>query len=62
MSTARSTRTTTDAQLTVTLTSQGDGKIVAGGAFTIVQPNSSTTAVTRNAIARFNFDGTLIEF
>ena len=36
-----------------------DGKMVAGGAFTTAQPNSGTTAFTRNGIARFNTDGTL---
>jgi uncharacterized delta-60 repeat protein len=36
-----------------------DGKVVAGGAFTTAQPNSGTTAFTRNGIARFNTDGTL---
>ncbi|MGH7946606.1 MAG: delta-60 repeat domain-containing protein, partial [Opitutaceae bacterium] len=36
-----------------------DGKVIAGGAFTAVQPNSSTEAVTRNGIARFNVDGTV---
>ena len=36
-----------------------DGKLVAGGAFTSAAPNGSTTASTRNNLARFNADGTL---
>jgi uncharacterized delta-60 repeat protein len=38
---------------------QPDGKVVAGGTFTQVQPNGATTATTRNDIARFNTDGSL---
>ncbi|MDO8541128.1 MAG: delta-60 repeat domain-containing protein [Opitutaceae bacterium] len=38
---------------------QGDGKVFAGGTFTTTQPNTTTTAVTRNGLARFNTDGTL---
>lgn len=37
---------------------QGD-KIIAVGAFTVVQPNGATTTTTRNRIARFNADGSL---
>ncbi len=36
-----------------------DGKVVAGGLFTSVQPNGGTTAFTRNFLARLNPDGTL---
>ncbi len=36
-----------------------DGKIVIGGNFTTLQPNSATTATARNYIARLNTDGTL---
>ena len=38
---------------------QSDGKIVLGGGFTTVQDAGSTTAVSRNALARRNADGTL---
>jgi uncharacterized delta-60 repeat protein len=38
---------------------QGDGKVIAGGSFTSVQPNSGTTAFERNGLARFNTDGTV---
>ena len=38
---------------------QSDGKVVAGGGFTTVQPNGGTDAFNRNGIARFNTDGTL---
>ncbi|MBI5382307.1 MAG: delta-60 repeat domain-containing protein [Opitutae bacterium] len=41
---------------------QQDGKIIAGGAFSAVLPpdaTSTTTATTRNCIARFNADGTI---
>jgi uncharacterized delta-60 repeat protein len=38
---------------------QSDGKVIAGGAFTAVQPNSGVDSFARNAIARFNTDGTL---
>ena len=38
---------------------QSDGKLVAGGAFTSVTPNSASAATTRYAIARFNTDGTI---
>ncbi|HVS51805.1 MAG TPA: hypothetical protein VHD62_05565 [Opitutaceae bacterium] len=41
------------------LTIQGDGKVIAGGEFTSVQPNGATTTTTRNYIARFNTDGSL---
>ncbi|HEX2854348.1 MAG TPA: delta-60 repeat domain-containing protein [Opitutaceae bacterium] len=37
---------------------QGD-KIIAVGAFTVVQANGATSNTTRNRIARFNTDGTL---
>ncbi len=38
---------------------QADGRVVAGGAFTSVAPNATTTPTLRNYIARFNADGTL---
>ncbi|MBI5689911.1 MAG: hypothetical protein HZC55_07400 [Verrucomicrobia bacterium] len=38
---------------------QADGRIVAGGTFTTVQPNGAPAATTRNYLARFNADGTL---
>ena len=38
---------------------QADGRIVAGGTFTTVQPTGTASAVTRNYLARFNADGTL---
>ena len=38
---------------------QSDGKIIAGGMFTQLKPNSSPNGVYRNAIARINQDGTL---
>ena len=38
---------------------QGDGKVIAGGSFSSVQPNGGTAAFARNSIARFNPDGTL---
>ncbi len=38
---------------------QSDGKVIAGGAFTAVQPNGGLTPFTRNFIARLNTDGTL---
>ncbi|MFA5265886.1 MAG: putative Ig domain-containing protein, partial [Opitutaceae bacterium] len=36
-----------------------DGKIVIGGSFTTLQPNSATTTTARKHIARLNTDGTL---
>lgn len=39
--------------------SQLNGQIVIGGSFTTVQPNGSSSAVTRNRLARINADGTL---
>jgi uncharacterized delta-60 repeat protein len=42
-----------------TLALQSDGKIIAGGAFTLQQATGATTTTTRNRIARFNADGTL---
>jgi uncharacterized delta-60 repeat protein len=42
-----------------TLALQSDGKVVAGGSFSSVSPNGATTAIARNALARFNTDGTL---
>ena len=36
-----------------------DGKVIAGGAFSNVTPNGAATATTRNALARFNTDGSL---
>lgn len=41
------------------ITIQGDGKAIAGGLFSTVQPNGTTTTTTRNYIARFNTDGSL---
>jgi uncharacterized delta-60 repeat protein len=38
---------------------QADGKAIAGGLFSTVQPNGAATGTTRNYIARFNTDGTL---
>lgn len=38
---------------------QSDGKIVAGGSFSSVQPNGGVDVFTRNGLARFNTDGTL---
>lgn len=38
---------------------QSDGKVIAGGVFSTVQPNGGTTAFTRNNIARLNTDGTV---
>ncbi len=38
---------------------QADGRIVAGGAFNSFTPNLTTTAVTRNYLARINVDGTI---
>ena len=38
---------------------QADGKVIAGGAFSNVQPNGGATAFNRSAIARFNGDGTV---
>ncbi|MSU49012.1 MAG: hypothetical protein EXS37_08000 [Opitutus sp.] len=38
---------------------QGDGKVIVGGVFSTVQPNSGSTAFTRNSLARLNTDGTL---
>ncbi|MEY4939476.1 MAG: hypothetical protein RIQ93_1211 [Verrucomicrobiota bacterium] len=38
---------------------QQDGKVIAGGQFTTVQPNSATTATERRFVVRLNTDGTL---
>jgi uncharacterized delta-60 repeat protein len=38
---------------------QADGKIVAGGSFTNVQPGATGTITDRSGMARFNTDGTL---
>lgn len=43
----------------VTAIAVDGGKIIAGGAFTTVQPNGASSATTRNYLARFNSDGTL---
>jgi uncharacterized delta-60 repeat protein len=40
---------------------QGDGFIVIGGAFTALTPNGTTTAVSRNYLARLNANGTVDE-
>jgi len=40
---------------------QSDGKIVLGGAFNQLQPNSALGATTRNGLARVNTDGSLDE-
>ena len=42
-----------------TLVIQGDGKVIAGGQFTIVQSDSQTLIQTRNNIVRLNPDGKL---
>lgn len=36
-----------------------NGQIVIGGAFTFLQPKGATVGVTRNSIARLNFDGSI---
>jgi uncharacterized delta-60 repeat protein len=41
------------------LLTYGDGRFIAGGAFTSVTPAGSTTAITRNRLARFNADASL---
>jgi uncharacterized delta-60 repeat protein len=41
-----------------TIAVQADGKVVFGGSFTTLQPNTAATAITRNGIARVNADGT----
>ena len=38
---------------------QGDGKVLLGGFFTLLQPNGAPSATTRNRIARVNSDGSL---
>jgi len=38
---------------------QSDGKIVAGGGFSAVQPNATGDVIARSGIARFNTDGTV---
>ena len=38
---------------------QSDGRVVVGGAFTSFTPNLTTTAITRNYLARVNADGTI---
>ena len=38
---------------------QGDGKVIAGGTFSVVQSNSLTLIATRNYIVRLNPDGTV---
>jgi hypothetical protein len=40
-------------------TTQRDGKVLVGGAFTTVQPNGASDKIDRNYVARFNPDGTL---
>jgi len=40
-------------------TTQRDGKVLVGGAFTTVQPNGASDKIDRNYVARFNADGTL---
>jgi uncharacterized delta-60 repeat protein len=42
-----------------TVVVQSDGKVLLGGEFTTLQPNSAPSATTRNRIARLNADGTL---
>lgn len=42
-----------------TIVVQSDGKILLGGSFTYLQPNSASTATSRLGIARVNADGTL---
>jgi uncharacterized delta-60 repeat protein len=43
----------------VAIATQPDGKVLLGGFFSSLTPNGTTTAVTRNSIARVNADGTL---
>ena len=38
---------------------QADGKVIAGGGFSTVQPGATGDAVARNAIVRLNTDGTV---
>jgi uncharacterized delta-60 repeat protein len=38
---------------------QSDGRVVIGGGFTSLQPNSATSATDRHYLARLNTDGTL---
>jgi uncharacterized delta-60 repeat protein len=38
---------------------QEDGKVLLGGSFTTLQPNSATSATGRNRVARINANGTL---
>ncbi len=38
---------------------QSDGKVLIGGTFTTLQPNSASSATTRAYLARLNADGTL---
>jgi len=40
-------------------TTQRDGKVIVGGAFTTVQPNGASDKIDRNYVARFNTDGSL---
>ena len=43
----------------LTATTQRDGKVLVGGAFTTVQPNGVSDKSDRNYVARFNPDGSL---
>ncbi len=43
----------------VTLAKQADGKIIAGGIFTTVQPPGATNPSSRNRLVRLNTDGSL---
>ena len=43
----------------LTATTQRDGKVLIGGAFTTVQPNGASDKIDRNYAARLNTDGTL---
>ncbi|MBI4622248.1 MAG: hypothetical protein HY736_03370, partial [Verrucomicrobia bacterium] len=38
---------------------QSDGKVIAGGGFTVVQPGTATAGTARNGIVRLNTDGSL---
>ncbi len=38
---------------------ESDGRVLIGGNFTTFTPNATATAVTRNALARVNIDGTI---
>jgi uncharacterized delta-60 repeat protein len=43
----------------LSLALQADGKVVAGGLFTTLQPGGGAVAISRNRLARLNVDGTV---